>query len=250
MRRKKLPVARIRTYALGKQFPSHLMPYLPRMREIYHQLFDVESDYDLNNLLKYRGEEIRLGMFFDKNNQLCGFAISGIHTVTVHGQTHALFSAGAYADLNYNAASSVVKFALTQSIRYKLKHPYHKLAYLEEALTPAPYSLSSRILPECYPSPDKKAPPVINEIIQAIKQKRGYIFTDASEWVVRFSGKRRLKDYQRILNSKLRTTCRYYQHYFELNPNFINGDALLVYMPLSFKHILLALGNLLNSRKH
>jgi hypothetical protein len=239
--KKKITVAYMKTFSIGKIFPPSVSAYLPKMSVIYHSLFDVEKDYDLNNLLKFRGDNIKLGLFFDNKNTLCGFAIAGIQTVCIEKKTHAIFSAGAYSDLNYNVSRFVVKFALAQSIKYKLKNPSHQLAYLQEALSPAPFSLSSKVLPECYPSPHKATPILVRSIIDEIKKIRGYIMCESSGWVVRFPIKRKLKDYQRLLSSNKRLECRYYQHYFDLNPNFIDGDALLVYMPLSIKNILLAL---------
>ncbi len=235
---KKQRITSIKTFSIGTSFPSFLSSYLPEMRKIYHELFEVSEDYDLNNLLQHRGEHIKLGLFFDIQNRIRGFAIAGIQKVHLGDETHALFSAGAYSDLNISAGSAVVKFALTQSIKYKLKNPSHKLAYLEEALSPAPYSLSSRALPECYPSPIKKTPSNIQEIIQCVYSKRGYMVSDANEWVVRFPIKRKIKNYQKILNSKKFDDCKYFKYYMKMNPDFINGDALLVFIPLSFKNIL------------
>lgn len=242
-------VSYIKTFSIGGVFPPYLTKFLPRMTAIYHGLFDVDHDYDLNNLLKYRGDKIKLGLFFDKDNILCGFAIAGIQTVSIEDETHALFSAGAYSDLHYSVGKAVIKFALMQSIQYKLLNPGHKLAYLEEALSPAPFSLSSRALPECYPTPYKVTPKKVRTIIDAIKSKRGYILSETSEWVVRFPLKRKLKNYQRILDSKKMQECEYYQHYYQLNPHFMHGDALLVYMPLSFKNIFLSAIKLMSKKK-
>lgn len=242
-RMKKKSVAYIKTFKIGTRFPDHLLHYLPRIKQIYHDLFERDETFDISYLLQCRGDNISLGLFFDNEHMLCGFTIAGIQTIHIEGETHALFSAGAYSDLNYKTGNWVVKFALQQSIRYKLKHPYHKLAYLEEALSPAAYSLSSRILPECYPNPNKPSPKKITAIIDAIKTKRDYIMTDHSPWVVKFPIKLKLKDYQRILNAAKRKNCQYYQHYFALNPHFMEGHALLVYMPLTLKNIMLAMKN-------
>lgn len=233
----------MKTYQIGTSFPDYLIPYLPRIKEIYHDLFERDDTFEINYLLQCRGDKITLGLFFDRHHYLCGFTIAGIQTVIVEDETHALFSAGAYSDLNYKTGKWVVKFALKESIKYKLKHPHHRLAYLEEALSPAPYSLSLRVVPECYPNPNKPAPKKITSIIEAIKSKREYIMSDDSPWVVKFPIKLKLKDYQRLLSAAKRNKCEYYQYYFTLNPHFMDGHALLVYMPLTLKNIFLGIKN-------
>jgi hypothetical protein len=232
-------IKRTEVYTANGTFPEPVYRHLPRMREIYHSLFDVDSHYDLSNLLKFRGEQVLIGLFFGANNDLGGFAISGVQPVGVESKKYAIFSAGVYSDLSYKLGYRLTWFAFKQAIQYKCKHPLHIQGYLQEALSPAPYRWSLLNTPECYPNPDKKTPDYIQSVIKEVAKERCYIRCDDTQFVVQFKTKRKLKHVAKLLNSKKMHLCKYFKHYVQLNPHFVQGDALLVYMPLTLKNIFL-----------
>lgn len=230
-------IHRIETHHINDSLTMHLKKHEERIKEIYCQLFDVPNNYDINNLLKYRGEHTAIGLFFDKEDRLCGFAIAGIQKVRIDGKTHAIFSAGAYSDLEYSTGPEVARFALAQSFRYKLKHPTHKLAYLSEVLTPAAYSSLTRLLPVCYPHPHLKTPNYVESIIEAIKGYRPYLPIPNERFIVKFPLKRQIKNPDRLLHSTLRDKCGFYQYYLLYNTHFDEGAAVLTYVPLNLRNL-------------
>ncbi len=239
----KISIYKVKTYNISDKFPDNLKHLLPRMLEIYSSLFIGSDDFNLERLLKCRGENVVLGLFYGKNMELAGFAIAGIQKTFIGKTKHAIFSAGMYSDLKYNVGQNLAQFALYQSLKYKLFHPSQKLAYLAEALTPAPYSLSSRILPECYPHPTLKTPPYVAQIIKKINQQRNFIAKQGSDFVVNFAFKLITRNYSKLIQSSKAIKCEYYKYYLTINPDFKSGNALLIYMPLSLKNILFGFKN-------
>ena len=234
----KKSIHRGEVHRIENELPEHLKHYLPKISKIYLSLFDEEDDYDIESLLNNRGEHTTLGLFFSNQNKLVAFAISGIQTIKINSKTHAVFCAGAYSNLQYKFGNKLFLYALIQSIKYKLKFPRHKLGYLQESTSPAPYSLSSKNTNECYPSIHKPTPDYVHTIIELIKQKRNITWPTNNAYVIKHPKRRSLKNAERILSSKKIKSCKYAQHYLKLNPSFSQGDALLVYIPLSLKNIL------------
>jgi hypothetical protein len=240
---KKLAIKKVATHIIKDKLPDSLQHEIPRMQEIYENLFDRDGPIDINKLLKHRGDSISLALFYGKDNKLAGFAIAGVQTVNINRNTHAIFSAGVYSDLKYNIRKKLAKFALMKSLKYKLRHPTHRLGYLAETLTPASYSFSAKLLPECYPHPLLKTPGYISSIIKAISIERNFIKEDDSKFIVSFFPKIVTKNPQRLFTSSKLMNCKYYHYYLSLNPFFQDGNALLTYMPLTLKNILLGLKN-------
>lgn len=241
--KRKLSIHKVITHIIGDKLPDSLLHELPRMEEIYLNLFDRGEPLDINNLLKHRGDSISLGLFYGKNNELAGFAVAGIQPVTIDKNTYAIVSAGIYSDLKYNIGLKLANFALMMSLKYKIAHPTHRLGYLAEALTPASYSLAAKILPECYPHPVLKTPENVSSIIKAVSANRNFIKDRDSEFIVSFSPSIITKNPMNLFLSSKLANCKYYQYYLSLNPDFQSGNALLTYMPLTLRNIFIGLKN-------
>lgn len=241
--KRKLPIHRVITYHVGEKLPDCLAHELPRMQEIYQNLFDRGEPFDFNQLLKHRGKAISLGLFYGKNRELAAYAIAGVQLIRIDNKTYAIISAGIYSDLKYNIGQNLAKFALMKSIKYKLAHPSHRLGYLAEALNPASYSLAANILPQCYPHPFLKTPKNVFAIIKAVSGERNFIRDKESEFIVRFSPNIRTKNPGSLLLSPKGAQCHFYHYYLTLNPEFESGLALLTYMPLTLKNIFLGIKN-------
>ena len=230
-------IERGETHCVNSCIPEHLNHHIPRMREIYFSLFSVAEDYDINQLLKNRGADAILRLFFDKHNILGGFAIVGIQHIKSDDKTYAVFSAGIYSDLDYNIGKHLPRFAFKLSLKYKLKHPTHKLAYLGEVLSPAGYSLSARTFSKCYPHPFHKTPEYLDKVIAAIKVYRQYNTIPGKKFIATFPIKRKIKNPERLYHSKLMQECIFYRHYFKLNTHFDEGAALIMYIPLNLDNL-------------
>jgi hypothetical protein len=237
-------IDRVETHGIDSHIPKHLSHHLPRMREIYLSSFSAPEDDDISYLFKDRGDGTTLTLFFDKNNILGGFAISGIQQVNVDNRIYAVFSAGVYFDLNYRTGQSIARSTLKQSLKYKLKHPTHKLVFLGQMLSPAGYSLSARTFPTFYPHPFRKTPADTYKVLEAIIAFRQYTMVPGQKFIAKPPVACKIVKPERLYHSNLMNECVFYRHYFQLNPHFNEGAGLLIFIPLNLNNLFWGMFNI------
>lgn len=196
-------------------------------RETVHGFDRTEFESQL-----FGAGEVRLALFYGADDELAGFATLQTENITHDNSTHAVYCGSTYFRLGYNGGPSSMLFGLREALRFKLRHPRTPLAYLTRNASPAVYRLIDSIMPTKYPSPACEAPAHIEALVRIVGQRRGYIPVAKSPWVVNsVATPHDPSRLQRLENDPS------VQFYLRTNPQFAQGNSLLVWTPLNIPNI-------------
>jgi hypothetical protein len=97
-------------------------------------------------------EGVVVALLYGADGRLAGFCSVRRAIYSAAGQRFGVFSAGVYVDTDYRGGRVAARFGLREALRFKLSHPWLRVAYLGLAHTPAPYRLFAQTMGRVYPS--------------------------------------------------------------------------------------------------
>ena len=135
---------------------------------------------------------------------------------------------------NFRRYNITLPTLIKDAVKYQLSTLGRKAYFLATPVHPTPYRLGLAQLPEVWPRPDQPTPEsiqaVFNQLTNALKIQKsetGSRFTCKVGWKVKES--QVLKD--RIMSRKDPVTRFYLEH----NPDYTEGNGLLMLVPLTFQ---------------
>ncbi len=154
-------------------------------------LFSIFSTYysgfsrDAFESLFLARQGVVLALLYGPNDCLAGFCAVRRAIYRASGRRYGVFSAGVYVDTNFKGGRVAALFGLSEALRFKLRHPWLRVAYLGLAHTPAPYRLFTQTMARVYPSRRCGEPPadVANVMRQALAE-RGWPQVGEDPWVL------------------------------------------------------------------
>ncbi|QLL10245.1 hypothetical protein H0P51_15170 [Mycobacterium vicinigordonae] len=210
-----------------------------RLSEIFDGIYDVyratmygHTREQFEHHLLGSGN-LHLALYYGIAGEIAGFAFIGIQCVEHRGTTFAAFSGGGFFRPEYrDCGVPGMRYGLREALRFKLRHPGVALGYLARTSSPVAYHLFARTMPRVYPSPTRSTPPDVEALVRKFSAGRDYIPVNDDPWIVRsdavphdVSRMRRLDGHPNV------------QFYRERNPNYTDGEALLVWIPLNMATI-------------
>lgn len=210
------------------------------VEELYAIYRESSSTLDRTRFqaLFFSNPTTRVALFRSRDGTLAGFSNATLLRVKCEGREHAVFSAGVYFRLGYRGGRAAAVFGLTESLRFKLRHPLMPLAYLSMASTPAPYCLFARMGRRFYPRRDLPTPPGIEALVREVSRVRGLTpISEDDPWRVKSFV--RPTDAERLASSeRLRDNPDALFYRFR-NPGYATGEgtALLVWVPLDLANV-------------
>jgi hypothetical protein len=170
---------------------SGLDPY--RRASLGDALFSIFSDYyagfdrdDFASLFLAR-DDLVLGLLYGPGGRLAGFCSIRRTIYTASRRRYGVFSAGVYVDTDFKGGRVAAMFGLLEALRFKLWHPWLRVAYLGIAHTPAPYRLFTRTMARVYPSRVARSgdpPGEIAEVMRLGLADRGWPTVGLDPWVL------------------------------------------------------------------
>lgn len=188
------------------------------------------KDYFVQHIL-HRAGETTVTVLYGENDEVAGFIAYGVEQHLIKGRTHAIFDGGVVVDLDYRGGGKELAMTAFQfALRYKLQHPTHELGAFLKVTTPALYRLLAASGP-VFPHPEQTTPPAVKSLIEILAKRRGYERDEENPWLLPAPKK---VDFLRDKCFTKRKECPYESFFLSHAPHFLDGDIMLVYMPLDF----------------
>ncbi|TNE50274.1 MAG: hypothetical protein EP343_08955 [Deltaproteobacteria bacterium] len=224
---KKKPIVASRKYAVD-DLPREL---IHKLYKILCQVFGGYSRSYFEQHILRRAGETQVKVLYGANQQVAGFISYGVEQHNIGDEIHAIFDGGVVVDLDYSGGSQALALtAFGFALQYKLRHPTHKLGAFLKATTPIMYHHLASVGP-VFPHPDNPTPPSTLALIQELSRQRGYDCSEENPWL--FPAPKNVKF---LHGHRLHKHCnsKYKEFFLQQNPGYLDGDLLLVYMPLDF----------------
>lgn len=174
-----------------------------------------------------------LTILYGLNDEIAGFSRTCRQLLNLGKKQVTTYSAYIYLNPHFKTASTVESAGLTEAIKYKLANPQEELIYLAFANTPVAYEFIYHLSDAIYPKPAQCLPEKILNVIDAFKKQNGWISMGTHPMVINSplvplrSQSDKLTDEECALN----------EFYLSANPDYLQGNSLLVYMPLHLANI-------------
>lgn len=230
----KQDVVSIVSYVLDEQqknsIPNHLS------QSLYHFIahsYHIKSQEECNQLIIQPRKEGELNVLLGLNEEIAGFCRTFKQTIPLGKKIITAYTAYLFLNPDYNVYPSMENTGLLQAMKYKLDHPEEELVYIAFANNPLIFKFIYQLSKILYPKPNQRIPEQIVSIISALKKENKWISTNTHPMVINSS----------LIPLGSQTTTFYDEHselhefYLNTNPDYIEGNTLLVYLPLHLANI-------------
>ncbi|MCL9683793.1 hypothetical protein [Legionella maioricensis] len=226
-------VTAINSYWIDKQqtnIPEQLIKKLYQFLTSYYHLPNQEK---FNRLILRMEENGELIIHHGINQEIAGFCRTLRQSIIVGKKQVITYSALIYLNPQYHVCPTVGSAGLTEAIKYKLAHPQEELIYVAFADSPLTYEFLYNLSDSIYPKPLQRVPDQIITVINALKKQSGLISTCNHPMVVNslmLPAKNKILPLQDEGNETN-------EFYVSANPDYLQGNSLLVYIPLHLANI-------------
>lgn len=225
-------IVAIDSYLIEKkqQIPEQIANNLYRFLARSYHLADQNEFLQLIIQPELSGE---LTILYGMNDEIAGFSRTYRQTVDLGKKQVTVYSAYIYLNPHFTVTPTIESAGLTLAIKEKLANPQEELIYLAFANNPLTYKFIYQLSDSIYPKPDQRVPDQIISLINSFKKQYGWISTNNHPMIVN-SPLVQLRS-QNTLD--LDEHCELNEFYLSTNPDYLQGNSLLVYMPLHLANI-------------
>lgn len=229
---KKLAVVATESYLLDTQkvLPEYLTHNLYTFLSASHHIPDRMA-FERNVIQP--GVSGELTVLYGLHQKIAGFSRTLRHSMTIGKKQVTTFIAFLYFDAQYKTGPAITSSGLTEAIKYKLAHPQEELIYIAFANTPFTYELVYQLSDSMYPKPTQRVPDQIITVVNELKKQLGWISTNNHPMVVNSP----LLPIRSKSPDLIRDSSDLTEFYLEANPDYKQGNSLLVYLPLHLANI-------------
>lgn len=197
------------------------------------QSYHLADKQEFIRLILQPENEGELIVLFGLQGDIAGLTRTIKQRLQIGNRQIMIFTALMYFNPLYTIHPTIAVMGLSQAMKYKLDHPQEESVYIALTNTPASYKLVSKLSDSIYPKPEQLLPIQILSLISTLKHTNGWISTS---------------QHPMVINSPLvpirGKTPQFYQEsealdefYLKANPDYMQGNALLTYIPLSLANI-------------
>src|SRR5690606_29941160 len=115
---------------------------------------------------------------------IAGFVAITIQQLSIDGRVHAAMGGSAFVRQEYRGGTLAGAFALSEALRFVLRHPRVPFGFLGAVLGPTTYQRFARTFERIYPSRRDGFPAEIARIVRPLAEARGLAPVGAPPWVV------------------------------------------------------------------
>lgn len=190
-----------------------------------------------------RTTEIR----FFQNRQLenVGYITFQVFEVEVEGKTGLVYRTEVGMLPEYRGKNSTFSFLFRKCALNYIKSGFKPSWFLATPIHPNPYCVAQKNLAEMYPQPHQETPSSILGLMQELSLKLGISNANAEQplakkvgWIVRNT----LQQRRRVLESQDESV----RFYLQQNPNYDQGNGLMMLIPFKWINVWSGVGNMLN----
>ena len=229
---KKKEVISVDSYFIEEhtQVPDQLISNL------YHFIassYHLANQDELQDLIIQPKEQGKLIIFYGTNQEIAGFTRTIKQIIDLGKKQVFIYTAYIYLNPHYSVPPNTENTGLTEAIKDKLANPQEEIIYLAFANNPLIYKFISDLCDSIYPKPSQRVPDQIVAVINAFKKQTGWISTGNHPMVVN-SPLVSLRSQNTLFVDE---GCELIDFYLSTNPDYLQGNSLLVYIPVHLANI-------------
>jgi len=237
--RARVLVKRIRLVRVRDLSPSERETLGPALAAIVRQSFKTTDDFIVQEGVIFRGENATLRLFYGDDDRLLGFQSFEFVNFDVGGRTHTVVDAGAYMVPGVKGIGrSILRFSLSQVVKFKLRHPSASLCYVGEVTSPVPYR-RAMALPLVYPRRGSDIPSWTTDLVSQVMRVRGMLQVGNDPWRVSLPERVPIRRDEAIAHVAERDGANDpdVAYFVRRNPDYRAGDWLVMYVGYDWKHL-------------
>ena len=223
-----------------------------RFTSIYLASFVGPTPAQVAERFIYRGPDLRIVAFYDEADEIVGFVSSAITREHIGDNECGVVDGGVYVLPGVKGGGGIgVREVFVHSLQHMLRHPRIPLCSLGLALTPASYSRLVQTLPSYLPQRGVTTTAEIEALVRESLAQRGLVPVGSDPWVVRRKNMEvRLRTPERLATSHRITSDQDAAYYRERNPDYANGDAMVVYFSLTPRNLIPSIAQVFSASLH
>lgn len=165
-------------------------------------------------------------LFYGEADELVGFTRIYEQKIIFQDKPTTIYAASTYNNPTHNISLTAARLALTQTMKHKLAHPEEELVHFSCAYTPDKYHFLAKLSDQIHPQPEKEIPSHVLQMAHILKENNGW--QSSSDHPLLITGQLARKNKIHQNHEGLHT-----KYYYSLNPDYTEGNAILVYLPLN-----------------
>lgn len=230
---RKLDVIAFESFLLGKAHKSISASILGNLFDFISKSYHLATPDEFERLIIQTKKPGELVVLYGVKKDIAGFCRIFLQKITVGTKELTVYTATAYLNHKYNAYPTTASVGLSQGIKYKLEHPEEEIIYIGLANSPAAYEFFYQLMASIYPKPAQPVPNQILKVINLLKKKENWLSTGMHPMVVN-SPIIPIRSYH---SNNLDEQSELNDFYLSVNPDYKQGNSLLVYIPLNLANI-------------
>ncbi|WP_143140725.1 hypothetical protein [Nannocystis exedens] len=233
------PIVRARRLHMGGLAVAEREAVLERLYSVFCTYFSGH-DRDTFASIALPTAETRLALLYADDGTLAGFTSNTIQRLTIDGRVHAAMGGSGFILPAYKGGTMAGAYTLSEAARFMLRHPRVPFGFLGALLGPTTYQRFARSFARVYPHRRLGFPPEVARLVREFARARNLSPEGAQPWTVNL-GVRPLRTAP-ITAERARDPD--VQYFCAANPGYVDGRALLVWIPLDAANIASAAGAL------
>lgn len=232
---KKKEIASIVSYRFDDR-QNHRLPDLlcQKIHGFISKSYYLTNQEDCNQMIIQPGKEGELALFFSQDDEVAGLFRTCKQSFTLDKKTVTAYTASVFLSPDYQLNPTIENTGIQQAIQHKLAHPQEELVYIAFANNPLTFKFFYELSDNLYPKPNQQIPNQIISILNALKQENLWVATQTHPMVIDFP-LIPLRSYSNRIFEEQEDEINEFYH--NLNPDYMQGNTLLVYIPLHLTNI-------------
>ncbi|WP_298768745.1 hypothetical protein [uncultured Shewanella sp.] len=204
---------------------------LDEIYEVYKtSSLTLNKDEFEKSFLNTEGAQVCL--FYNKINGLVGFINSSIIFIeNEKNKKHAVFCAGVFFRQGFKGGKLAVLFGFSQYLKFKIRNMMTPISYVTLVSNPAVYKLLAENAYRLYPVKNRKTPKYVHTIFDRIVEARNISLIDRDNYLALSQAVP--KHASRLSRSENLALSPYAQFFNQMNPDYSQGKAMLVFIELN-----------------
>lgn len=221
------PLIRLRRLTVGELETAEREAIVDETYAIFSNYF-TGHDRETFRRIAMHTPETRVALLQTIDGVIGGFASTSIERRTIEGRDHAAVSASVFVLPAYRGGTFAAAFVLSEIVPFMVRNPDVPIGYLGCVLGPTTYKRFASFYERAYPNRRDGFPPEAAQITRAFLEGRGLKLEGAPPWSVDLGA--------RPLSTATITPARAndpdVQYFCAVNPGYVEGRALALWVPI------------------
>ena len=229
----KMDVIAIESFSIGKTKLTIPESLSNALYDFLAQSYHLADKKEFIRLILQPETEGELIVLFGLHGDIAGLTRTIKQRLPMGARQVTIFTALMYFNPRYTVHPTIEIMGLSQGMKHKLAHPQEELVYLALTNTPFSYKLVSKLADSMYPKPEQLLPIQILSLISTLKHVNGWVSTGQHPMTINSP----LVPIRGNASQCYQESDALDEFYLEANPDFMQGNSLLTYIPLSLANI-------------